>query len=131
MTVVRLACAAFLVAHGVAHLIGFIAAWRLAAFADAPYTTQVLGGTLDVGDVGIRIVGLLWVGAAAGFVAAAIAVWRRRGSRIVALAAAGSLVVTLIGLPAAFVGLWIDLAILGGLALVAVARRSATSSVAS
>lgn len=129
--VVRLAAAAFLAAHGVAHLIGFVAAWRLAAFPDAPFTTQILGGALDVGDAGIRIVGLLWIAAAAGFAAAAVAVWRRRGSRIVALAAAGSLVVTLIGLPAAIVGLWIDVAILGGLALVAVARRSLTSSVAS
>jgi hypothetical protein len=51
-----------------AHLPGFLVPWRLAAPAGMPYTTTVLGGTADLGSVGIRIVSFLWLLAALAFV---------------------------------------------------------------
>jgi hypothetical protein len=120
-TLVRRAAAVFFLAHGVAHLLGFLGSWRLGEFADAPYTTSVLNGAIDVGDVGVRIVGLLWVGAATGFIAAGLALWR--GSRrLVVPAALFSLGVCVIGLPTAVVGVGIDVVILA--TTVALATKS-------
>ena len=118
------AIAAFLAAHGLAHLLGFLSAWRLGEFTDAPYTTWILNGTVDVGDGGIRLVGLLWLLAAAGFVAAAGLVWRRHPAapRATALVAASSLAVCALGLPASVAGVVIDLGLILAVAGAAVGR---------
>jgi hypothetical protein len=68
----RFALVSILVAHAVAHLPGFLVSWELRAFPAVPYTTEVLGG-FDVGAVGTRIIGALWLFAAVGIVAAAVA----------------------------------------------------------
>ena len=57
----------FLIAHGVAHLVGFLTYWKIASFEEMPYKTTLLSGLLDVGDVGIRIVGILWLLAGLAF----------------------------------------------------------------
>jgi hypothetical protein len=121
---VRRAAAAFFVAHGVAHLVGFLGSWGLGEFEDAPYTTFILNGTVDVGDIGMRVVGVLWLAAAAAFGAAAVAVWRGH-IRAVAALTTFSLVVCVIGLPTAIVGVWVDVAILLALGAVAVVRPAA------
>ena len=51
----------FLIAHGVAHLVGFVTYWKIASFEEMPYKTTLLADRVDVGDVGIRIVGVLWL----------------------------------------------------------------------
>ena len=108
--------------HGVAHIIGFLGSWKLGEFKDAPpHTTQILNGSIDVGDAGIRIVGLLWLVAAVGYVWVAVSLWRG-SSRRVAPVTAFSLAMCLVGLPAAIVGVGIDIAIGVGLAALAVAR---------
>lgn len=120
IVVLRRAAAVFFVLHGIAHLVGFVAAWRLGRLEDVPYGTLVLNGSVDVGEAGMRLVGLLWLAGAIAFVAAAAAVLRER-YRLVAGVAAFSLGLCVVGLPAAIVGFWIDtaiLGILGGLALV-------------
>ena len=118
------AIAAFLAAHGIAHLLGFLSAWRLGEFPDVPYSTWILNGSVDVGDAGIRLVGLLWLAAAAAFVGAAALAWRPAtiAGPVTAIAAAGSLLVCTLGLPAAVVGVVIDVAILGALAAQLVGR---------
>jgi hypothetical protein len=40
--------------------------------ANLPYKTTVLGGTIDLGDRGIRIIGILWLIVTIAFVASAI-----------------------------------------------------------
>ncbi|MEA2722947.1 MAG: hypothetical protein QOH59_718, partial [Gemmatimonadales bacterium] len=60
----RAALSFFFIVHGIAHLPGFLVPWRLAAPAEIPYTTTVLGGTADLGRVGIRIVSIVWLMAA-------------------------------------------------------------------
>jgi hypothetical protein len=105
----------FLALHGVAHAVGFTASWRLAASAEAPYTTSILNGLVDVGDAGIRIIGVLWLVAALAMLAAAVQVWRRSPHAVAAVltATAFSFVMCLVGLPAAQIGAGIDLVILG------------------
>jgi len=118
---VQRAVALLLVAHGFAHAVGFVGSWRLGDFEDAPYTTSIFNGAIDVGDVGIRVVGLLWAAAALAFIAAGVAVWRG-SSRFVAPVATFSLGVCLIGLPTSITGVGIDVAILAAWVAIAVVR---------
>jgi hypothetical protein len=53
--------AALLLVHGFAHTVGFVVPWRLVTTTDVPYRTTLLGGVVDVGDAGIRAIGLLWL----------------------------------------------------------------------
>lgn len=66
----RIVLAILMVLHGVAHLVGFAGAWRLAP-EGFPYKTTVLAGHVDLGDTGIRAVGVLWLVMAIGFLCAA------------------------------------------------------------
>ena len=129
MIMLRRALAAFFVLHGFAHVPGFLSSWQLAEFEDVPYSTLILNGTVDGGEVGIRIVGVLWLVAAAAVIAAALVVWEGRAHalRTAARVAGFSLAMCAVGLPAAIVGLVIDVAILVGLAAVAVFRPAALS----
>jgi len=56
-----------LLVHGFAHLAGFLIPWRISALQDMPYKTTILAKSVDVGDLGIRIVGILWLVAALAF----------------------------------------------------------------
>ena len=69
----RFVLAFFLLAHGVAHLVGFVSSWKLATLAELPYKTTVFSGRIDVGDAGIRVLGVLWLLTALAFLIAASA----------------------------------------------------------
>jgi len=49
-----------LLAHGVAHLPGFFVGWQLASFPELPFRTTIFG-TVDIGVIGTRLVGLAWL----------------------------------------------------------------------
>jgi hypothetical protein len=103
--------------HGVAHMVGFAGSWQLAATTEMPYKTTVLGGNLDLGDAGIRVVGVLWALAALAFVTVSGATaldkpWWPTAAVIVALA---SMALTLVELPQARVGLVVNLALIATL----------------
>ena len=70
----RFLVAFLLLAHGIAHVPGFLVNWQLAVFPDLAYRTTIFGTTVDVGPHGIRLIGLCWLGLAAVFVALASAV---------------------------------------------------------
>lgn len=71
MTRVLLYVAAGIVGvHGLIHLMGFVAYWPLAVVAELPYKTTVAGGALELGAVGMKVFGALWLLVALGFVAA-------------------------------------------------------------
>jgi hypothetical protein len=55
----RFALAALLMAHGVAHLVGFVVPWRLVASQEVAYRTTILASAIDVGDAGIRMLGIV------------------------------------------------------------------------
>jgi hypothetical protein len=58
---VRYVFAALLLVHGFAHLVGFVVPWKLGKLEEMPYKTTLLGGRWDVGDAGIRGMGVLWL----------------------------------------------------------------------
>ena len=100
--------------HGIAHLPGFLVPWRLAAPAEMPYTTTVLGGTADLGTVGIRVVSIVWLFAALAFVVAGVATFLDDAAwRTLAVAATlASLALTVLGWPYSRIGLGLNLLLL-------------------
>lgn len=109
----RFAIAAVLAAHGIAHLVGFVSSWRIAELAELPYKTTIVGGRLDVGDVGARLVGLLWLIAALMFIAAAagVAMQAQWAARLTAFVVAVSLALCVAGWPDARLGVPVNLAL--------------------
>jgi hypothetical protein len=50
-----------LFAHGVAHLMGFAVPWKLVNTPEAPYRTTILGGAVNLGPIGVRVYGVVWL----------------------------------------------------------------------
>ena len=114
----RIALAAFLAVHGLAHLVGFVEARRLAP-EGLRYHTTVPAGRVGLGDAGIRIAGMLRLVVALAFGATAIgaivdAIW---WLPLALGSAVGSLLISSTESPESRVGVLIDLAILGILPL--------------
>lgn len=108
----RIALAVFLALHGFAHFVGFAGSFGLAE--SIPYRTTVLGGTVDLGDTGIRAFGVLWLLAAGAFLVASAAAMTNQEWWLKALlvAATGSLVLSLMTLPEARIGVLLNVLIL-------------------
>ena len=114
----RFALAFFLLAHGVAHLVGFVSSWKLATLAELPYKTAVFSGRVDVGDAGIRVMGVLWLLAALAFLVAAFAVATETGwaVRFTFATVIASLILSVVSWPDARIGVAVNV----GLALLLV-----------
>ena len=115
----RIILAGLMTLHGIAHLVGFAGAWQLAPAREIPYKTTVLGGHLHLGDIGIRVMGVLWLFAAVAFVVAAggavfNARWWTNAALIVT---AVSLAMTIVEWPEARFGLVVNVAIIAALLL--------------
>ena len=104
--------------HGLVHLLGTVAYLRIAEIPELPYKTTLLGGRIEVGDLGMALFGLAWGVVGVAFVALAAASWVGwRGARTwLAVAAAASLILTLADLEVAALGAVIDVVILTALA---------------
>jgi hypothetical protein len=115
---VRTLAAAAVAAHGLIHLIGFIVPWRLAELEGFAYRTTVLGGGLELGAIGVRVIGLAWLAIAAGFLVAARGVWRRSAwaPGLAAALATASLVVCGLGLPETAAGVAVNPVLLAAVA---------------
>jgi hypothetical protein len=106
--------ALLLAGHGVAHLVGFVVPWRIARLEEMPYGTTLLGGRVDVGDSGIRLVGVLWLLGALAFWGSAAALllmvpwwgWLTMGVSVF------SLVLCVFGWPQAKIGVPVNLLVL-------------------
>lgn len=111
----RIVIAIFLALHGFAHFAGFAMSFGLAE--SIPYRTTVLGGTVDLGDGGIRVIGVLWVLAALAFLTASAAAMTSQDWWITAtlIAAVTSLVLCLLSLPEARIGVLLNLLILAAI----------------
>ncbi len=129
MRVTRRVAAILLALHGVIHLIGFVTPWQIASLEGFAYRTTLLNGALDVGDAGVRVVGLVWLGLTVGFLAAGYGVWRgeRWALGLTVVLAVVSLVVCLLGLPETFAGVAINVVILALVAYVMFVRDNAPS----
>jgi hypothetical protein len=55
------AVAIFLFIHGFAHVVGFLVYWRILKDKDVEYKTTIFPGDINVGDVGIRFIGLIYL----------------------------------------------------------------------
>jgi hypothetical protein len=112
----RFALSALLIAHGVAHLVGFVVPWKLLSTAEVPYRTTILGGATDIGDAGVRALGVVWLMAAFAFVllaAAVLAGWNVRLWTFAMLALSIGLCV--VGWPEARIGLVVNAVLLAAL----------------
>jgi hypothetical protein len=110
----RLGLAILLLVHAVAHIPGFLVAWRLAVLPELPYRTTLLGGTIDIGPLGIRLVGVLWLTCTLGFLAAALLVFRGSASwpALTLAVVCLSLLLCLAGLPDTRIGLAVNVLLL-------------------
>ncbi|MFN0103918.1 MAG: hypothetical protein ACKV2U_17770 [Bryobacteraceae bacterium] len=63
----RTLVALFAIGHGIAHLPGFLVAWRLRTMPELPYRTTIFAGLIEIGDLGARMLGGAWLLAAAAF----------------------------------------------------------------
>ena len=107
--------ALLLIAHGIAHLVGFVVPWGLMP-SDMAGGKTVLAGAVDIGEAGAKVFGVLWLALAIGFLAAGTAllagwwdsVW------IVRLAAV-SLVFCVVGWPDTRIGLTVNVVIIAAL----------------
>lgn len=112
----RLILAALLVAHGIAHLVGFVVPWKLLSTVEVPYRTTILAGLADVGDPGARAVGVVWLVAAVAFVLLAAAVLAGWNVRMWAFAMLSlSMVLCVVGWPEARIGLVVNVILLAAL----------------
>ena len=112
----RFAFAALLLAHGVAHLVGFAVPWKLLSSEEVPYRTTILGSLIDVGHAGARALGVVWLAAALAFVLLAAAVLAGLNVRPWTSAMLGmSIVLCVIGWPEARIGLVVNALMLAAL----------------
>jgi hypothetical protein len=115
----RIAIAALMLLHGFAHLPGLVGSWRLAVVEGVPYHTTLFGGRVDVGNAGMRIVGLVWLFAAAAFMVAAVGALLDRSwwAPTAAVVCVVSLALCMSELPAARIGLVVNLTLFVWLAV--------------
>ena len=114
----RILLAALLLAHGVAHLPGFAVPWRLLTSNELPYRTTILAGRVDVGDTGVKALGLGWAALALLFIALAVSVWLRvpAARTGIVIVAAASLAMCVLGWPDAKIGIIANVIVLALLA---------------
>jgi hypothetical protein len=115
----RYVIAGLLLVHGFAHLVGFVVPWKLAKLEEMPYKTSLLGGRWDVGDAGIRAVGLLWLFVGMGlFTLGGTLALTGVLSEVLLLAfALASTLLCILGLPDAKLGLGVNVGIVALLLL--------------
>ena len=96
------------------HLPGFVSSWKLATLVELPYKTTVLAGRVDVGDSGVRLLGVFWLLTALTCVAAGAAVVLQMAwaLRLVAFTVVASLLLCVIGWPDARTGVAVNIALL-------------------
>ena len=109
MTIVA---AILLMIHGLGHLPGFVGPWKLSA--RYPYKTTILAGRLDVGDLGAKVVGALWLLLVIDFALVAWAAyegasWWPLGTLA---AASASLLLCLVDWPETSIGVVVDIALI-------------------
>ena len=103
-----------LVLHGLIHLMGTTVYAGWGEVRGLPYKTTLLGGRWEVGEMGMRLFGELWLIPVVGFcvLGAALAFNGPVSTVALALTTVASLVLTLLDWDRAFAGAAVDAAIL-------------------
>ncbi len=115
--------------HGLIHLIGFVVPFRIAQLQGYAYTTSAAWGHLQLGESGAHVVGVLWLLATVVFLVAAYGIWQGTSWAIplTAIAAGCSLVLCILGSPAAAAGIAVNVVILAVIASLAVVGRAGSA----
>jgi hypothetical protein len=123
----RTALAIVLAVHGIAHLPGFLVPWRISSPPDLPHQTSLLNGALEVGDLGARVIGVLWLLTALALGAAAVATYRAapHWATFALTVVMFSLILSALGWPASRIGLAVNIVLL--VVLAAARRRTGAS----
>ena len=126
---IRAMAAVLLALHGLIHLIGFVVPWRIATLEGFAYRTTAFSDGLVLGDGGVRVIGLVWLGLTFAFLAAGYGVWRGKAWAVglTGALAAASLIVCVVGLPETVTGVVIDAAILAAVGYVTVLKPSGSA----
>jgi hypothetical protein len=114
LRVVASAFGAFLIVHGLIHLMGTTVYMKLGRIEGLPYKTSLLNGRWQLGEPGMRVFGALWALPAIGFVLAGVAAIVNVGPwpSLAGVAALVSLVLTILDFKAAFAGALLNLLII-------------------
>jgi hypothetical protein len=109
----------FMLLHGFAHLPGFTVAWRLTERAEMPYKTTVLAGAVNLGNTGIRALGLMWLLGAMAFAVTGIGLMAGQAwwYQLALITAGASLIMTILGWPDSRIGIIVNLIIIAVLVL--------------
>ncbi len=110
----KIALGIFLLMHSIAHLAGFVVPWQLMNNTEMPYKTTLFAGHWDVGDVGIRVIGVLWLAVALAFAWAGMSVMRmtQGWESITFYVALASLALCIVSWPEARIGVFVNLVVL-------------------
>jgi hypothetical protein len=108
----RIVLATLLFLHGLVHVVGFIGPFQI--FRRVPYQISLLGEPLDPGELGAKLLGLLWLLVAGAFAVAAaaasanVAWW----PTYTAVVTTSSLVLCIVGWPGSKIGVPVNLIVL-------------------
>lgn len=104
--------AIILLAHGLGHLPGFTGRWRPSA--QFPYKTTILAGRLEIGSVGTKVVGVLWLLLVVDFAIVAFLAYKGVPWWTIGVleAASGSLLLCLVDWPETSIGVVIDVVLI-------------------
>jgi len=118
-----------LAVHGLIHLIGFVVPFRIAQLQGYAYTTSAAWGHLELGEGGAHVAGVLWLLATVAFLVAAYGIWQGASWAIplTAIAVGCSLVLCIMGSPAAVAGIAVNVVILAVIAYLAVVGRAGSA----
>jgi hypothetical protein len=105
--------------HGLIHFFGFLVYWKIIeGFEDLPYKTTVFSEMLDIGDVGIRIFGIIWLLTAVGYIIAVIGLIVQKYDGVrksLPYVTVISLFITVLDFTVAYTGVMFNVIVLAGL----------------
>jgi hypothetical protein len=110
----NIAVGIYMFVHGFAHIVGFLISWELVNDKDTPYKTTILAGKFDIGDTGIRLLGICWLLTGVAFFVLSYGViiqtawWQENAFYAIGF----SLFLSILGLPDSFYGILANILLL-------------------
>jgi len=100
--------------HGLIHIIGFLAYFKLVQMKDNPYKTTLLAGRWEIGDGGIRAFGMVWLVLMIGYITGAtgLAFDQSWWYPLTVAMTAASLIICILDVPGTKFGLIINVVLL-------------------
>jgi hypothetical protein len=117
--ILKIILSLYLILHGGIHILGFLANFDLLKWDEITYSTKVLMGKVNLGYVGIRLLGLVWLIVMVMYIVAGIAVFSMPDwwLNLTLLATGLSMVLCILGLPDTKAGILANVFLFGFLFL--------------